>query len=139
MTPGFVADSSLALAWVVESQSSGATEELLDKANWGEPVLVPALWMIEVANALLTLFRRRRIEKREYDQARIDLADLHAVVDDEGHHLALGTISELAARHGLSVYDAVYLELALRRELPLATRDSALNKAAKSAGVPTLL
>lgn len=105
----------------------------------GEPVLVPALWMIEVAKALLTLLRRRRIEKGEYDQARTDLADLHPVVDDEGHHMALGKISELAERHGLSVYGAVYLELALRQKIPLASRDVALNNAAKAAGVSTLL
>jgi len=61
------------------------------------------------------------------------------LVDDEGARLALGETSKLAAKHELSVYDAAYLELALRRSVPLASRDTALNKAARRAGVRTLL
>jgi predicted nucleic acid-binding protein len=64
---------------------------------------------------------------------------LELIVDDEGPRLALQETSRLAKAHSLSVYDAVYLELALRRGLPLATRDSALNKAARRSGVQTLL
>jgi len=61
------------------------------------------------------------------------------VVDDEAPRRAWGKISELAAKHGLSVYDAVYLELAVRRKLPLASRDAALSKAAQSCRVKLLL
>jgi predicted nucleic acid-binding protein len=64
---------------------------------------------------------------------------LESIVDEEGPRLALEKISALAKEQSLSVYDAVYLELALRRGLPIATRDTALNKAAKRAGVRTLL
>lgn len=60
-------------------------------------------------------------------------------MDDEGCHLTFGTTSELAAEHGLSIYDAAYLELALRRKLPLASRDEALCKAAKDCRVKMLL
>jgi predicted nucleic acid-binding protein len=95
--------------------------------------------MFEVANSLLVLVRRRRISPEEYMRARNDLVDLRPLVDDEGPSLALGEILELAGRHSLSVYDAAYLELASRRDLPLASRDSALNKAARRAGVRILL
>jgi predicted nucleic acid-binding protein len=138
VNPGFVADASVAAAWVVESQSSHATDQLLVEAEAGAPVHVPVLWMFEVANALLILKRRRRIDQQGYDQARLDLRDLRPLVDAESPQLALGSICQLAEKYELSVYDAVYLELALRRQLPLATRDSALNKAAKRAGVRTL-
>jgi predicted nucleic acid-binding protein len=104
-----------------------------------EPVVVPVLWMFEVANALLALARRRVIHEQQYERARQYLTNLRPIIDDEGPRLALSEISVLAQKNGLSIYDAVYLELALRKGLPLATRDSALNKAAKRAGVRTLL
>jgi predicted nucleic acid-binding protein len=97
------------------------------------------LWAFEVANALLVLKRRRRIDQQGYDQARLDLRGLRPVLDEEGPRLALSTVGEVAEKYELSAYDAVYLELALRLAIPLASRDSALNKAAKRAGVRTLL
>lgn len=139
MSAGFIADSSVAIAWVVLSQSSPKTVQLLDEVKAGTPLVVPVLWMFEVANALLALRRRQRIQRDEYDQAFLDLADSGPLVDDESPLRALDAISKLADKHGLSVYDALYLELALRRSLPLASRDAALNKAAKNAGVTTLL
>jgi len=139
VSSGFIADSSVAIAWVVLSQSSPETDRLLDDVKTGTSFVVPVLWMFEVANALLALRRRQRIQRDKYDQALLDLADSRPLVDDEGPSRALNAISNLAEKNELSVYDAVYLELALRRQLPLATRDSALNKAAKRAGVQTLL
>jgi predicted nucleic acid-binding protein len=102
-------------------------------------MVVPALWTFEVANSLLALWRRRVIQEEQYERARWDLAHLDTITDEEGPRLALEKTSTVAREHSLSVYHAVYLELALRRGLPLATRDSALNKAAKRAGVRTLL
>ena len=139
MSAGFIADSSVAIAWVVLSQSSPRTIQLLDEVKAGTSFVVPVLWMFEVANALLALRRRQRIQRDEYDQALLDLVDSRPLVDDESPFRALDAISKLADKHALSVYDAVYLELALRRNLPLASRDAALNKAAKSAGLTTLL
>ena len=139
MNSGFVADASVAMAWVVQSQSSQATDNLLAAAETGEPVHVPVLWTFEVANALLILKRRRRIDQQGYDQARLDLRGLRPLLDEEGPHLGLSSISELAEKYGLSTYDAVYLELALRKAIPLASRDAALNKAGEAAGVSTLL
>jgi predicted nucleic acid-binding protein len=139
VSAGFVADSSVAIAWVVLSQSSLETTHLLDDVKAGTSFVVPVLWTFEVANALLALRRRQRIQEPEYNQGLVDLRDSRPLIDDEGPLRALDAISKLADKHGLSVYDAVYLELSLRRRLPLASRDAALNKAAKAAGVRTLL
>jgi len=139
VTAEFVADSSVAIAWVVHSQSSSATDLLLSDVETGTSFLVPVLWMFEVANSLLILRRRRRIESWEYERARQYLSDSNPVVDDQGPQLALGSISALAEKNELSVYDATYLELALRKIVPLASRDAALNRAAKRIGVRTLL
>jgi predicted nucleic acid-binding protein len=135
-----VADCSVAIAWVVRSQAmEKEVLTLLDSVLAGSPMVVPVLWAFEVANSLLILWRRRVIQEGQYVRACQYLAQLQSVIDEEGPRLALAEISRLAQAHFLSVYDAVYLELALRRQLPLATRDSALNKAAKRAGVQTLL
>jgi predicted nucleic acid-binding protein len=139
VTVGFVADASIAVAWSVASQSSNATGHLLDEVSSGRPLCVPILWAYEVANALLVLKRRNRIRPEEWASARRSLARLNPVVDEEGARAALGKVSDLAAEHDLSVYDAAYLELALRRSLPLASRDAALNRAARRYGVGVLL
>ncbi len=139
MSEGFIADSSVGVAWAVHSQASEVTEELLDRIASGTPLVVPSLWPFEVANSLLVLLRRKKILADDRNRALGALTRLPFVVDDEGPRLALGRISELAAEHGLSVYDATYLELALRRRLPLASRDEALCKAAQSYRVRLLL
>lgn len=139
MSLGFVADSSVGVAWAAMSQSSEATKTLLDELAEGSPCVVPVLWMFEVANSLLVLVRRRRITSEEYSRARHGLASLRLIVDEEGPQQAFGSIWELADKYGLTVYDATYLELALRRGLALASRDRALNQSAKRSGVKTLL
>jgi predicted nucleic acid-binding protein len=139
MSEGFIADSSVGVAWAVPAQASNATDGLLDELAVGTPVVVPTLWPFEVANALLVLLRRKKILAPERDRALGALSRLPLVVDDEGSRLALWRISELAGEHGLSVYDATYLELAVRRKLPLASRDEALCKAAQACRVKLLL
>ena len=139
MSDGFVADASVGVAWAVQSQSSQATEHLLNEVAAGAPFVVPVLWMLEVANALLVLTRRKRIAPDEWVRARRALSGLTPTIDEEGPRVALARLSDLAQRHALSVYDATYLELAVRRRRPLASRDADLNNAAKLSGVRTLL
>lgn len=139
MSEGFIADSSVGVAWAVPSQASEATDQLLDEVAAGRPLVVPSLWPFEVANALLVLLRRRKILTEERDRALDALARLSMMVDDEGPRHAFQSTSDRAAEHGLSVYDAAYLELALRRKLPLASRDDALCNAAKGCRVKLLL
>ena len=139
MRDGFVADSSIGVAWAVLSQSSDETDDLLNDVASGTPFVVPVLWMFEVANALLVLTRRKRMEAGQCARARQAISRLNPIVDEEGPRVALGRISDLAEQHALSVYDAGYLELAVRKGLPLASRDADLNKAAKLCHVKTLL
>ena len=139
MIEGFIADSSVGVAWAVDSQASEATDTLLDEVASGTSVVVPTLWPFEVANSLLTLLRRKRILAPERERALAALVRLPLTVDDDGPRLALGRISELAAEYDLSVYDAAYLELAMRRRLPLASRDEALRRAARICRVKLML
>jgi predicted nucleic acid-binding protein len=136
---GFVADSSVAISWALPSQASEVTEKLLDEVSGGASVVVPVLWGFEVANSLLVLERRKKITAGEGARARQAILALTPIVDEEGPAMALRQTAEMAAEHGLSVYDAAYLELARRRGLPLASRDDALNHAAHRCGVRVLL
>lgn len=139
MNPAFVADASVAVSWAVVSQSSPAADRLLDQIAAGGGIAVPSLWPYEVANSLLVLLRRKKIPKEDYLAARTLLDGLRASIDDDGARLAATRIADLAFEHGLSVYDAAYLELAIRKQLALASRDSDLNRAAARCGVRLLL
>jgi predicted nucleic acid-binding protein len=127
------------VSWSVASQSSALTDRLLDDVAAGGVIAVPPLWPYEVANSLLFLLRRRRIQKDDYAAARSLLNKLSVSMDEESPRLAWIRVADLALEHGLTVYDASYLELAVRKQLPLASRDGALNRAALSCGVQTLL
>ncbi len=131
-------DASVGVSWAVPSQSSSAAEALLEEVASGKPFVVPGLWMFEVANALLVLMRRKKIHPPQCARARGALSRLHPVIDDDGPRLALQRIWELADEFSLSIYDAVYLELAQRRGLPLASRDAELRRAAAKCGIPSL-
>jgi predicted nucleic acid-binding protein len=105
----------------------------------GGIIAVPPLWPYEVTNSLVFLLRRRRIEKDDYAAARSLLSKLSVSIDEESARRAWVHLADLASEHGLTVYDAAYLELAIRKQLPLALRDTDLNRAAVRCGVQTLL
>jgi predicted nucleic acid-binding protein len=138
LSAGWVIDSSVGFAWVHPDQATTATDKLLDDVANGAIVVVPVLWFVEMANGLLVLQRRRKITPAERRTALQTLSDLTLVVDEEAGRAAFRKTSELAEKHGLTVYDATYLEVAVRRKLSIATRDSALKAAAKHCGLRIL-
>lgn len=135
MTRAFVADASVALGWVHPAQATRQTAAMLDAIADGATLEVPALWPLEVANALIVLVRRRKLSEDERQAGLGWLRGLRLRIDHEMASLALSRLSELAAAHRLSVYDAAYLELAQRRALVLGCKDGALRNAARHAGV----
>lgn len=138
MTKEFVVDASIGIAWVHPAQATTESQALLDAIADGAVARAPALWPLETANALLVLTRRGKLTEEERVNGLTALARLSVVLDHETAGLAFGKLSELAARLGLSVYDAAYLELALRRKLPIACKDGPLRTAAKRARVKPL-
>jgi predicted nucleic acid-binding protein len=108
---------------------------MLDAIADGATLEVPALWPLEVANALIVLVRRRKLSEGERQAGLGWLRGLRLRIDHDMSTLALSRLSELAVAHQLSVYDAAYLELAQRRALVLGCKDGALRKAASHAGV----
>jgi prevent-host-death family protein len=136
LKPDFVADARVSIAWVHPAQATTETDAMFDSLGDGVFVEVPAIWSLEVANALWPLVRRRRMTDEERQSALSWLLRVRARVDHETVNLGFTKLSELAVEHRLSVYDAAYLELAQRRKLPLGCKDGPRREAAKRAGVP---
>jgi predicted nucleic acid-binding protein len=135
MTRAFVADASVAVGWVHPAQATRQTAAMLEAIADGATLEVPALWPLEVANALIVLVRRRKLTEDERQAGLGWLRGLRLRLDHDMASLAFSRLSELAAAHQLSVYDAAYLELSLRRRLVLGCKDGPLRTAAKRAGV----
>ena len=131
---GFVLDGSITLAWAFEDETDAYAEAVADGlAN--VPAMVPAVWPLEVANALLMGERRQRITAAKVAQFLALLQTLPIAVDDETALRAWQDTLHLARLHHLTVYDATYLELAVRLGLPLGSLDDKLKAAATAAGV----
>jgi predicted nucleic acid-binding protein len=130
----FVLDGSLALAWYFKDEADPYADAVA--ARFPEVrAAVPVIWPLEVANAVLMGERRRRSAEAQAAKWLAYLGSLPIVVDDETNDRAWGEVLSLARARGLSAYDAAYLELALRRGLPLATLDDKLKAAATAVGV----
>jgi predicted nucleic acid-binding protein len=132
-----VLDASVALAAVLPEANSAAAETILGQVVDGGAV-VPMLWRLEVGNALLIAERRGTIGIGDHKSLIGSLAALPIVADVETSARAWRETIELAARHRSTLYDAAYLELCVRRSLPLATFDAALRRAAAAANVRLL-
>ncbi len=135
--PAFVLDSSVALAWYLPRQQTARTDALMHRMA-DEGALTTALWPIEVANVLLIYERRGQLTTADRTSAIAFYNSSPITTDDQTGVQAFGTAFDLALAHKLTVYDAGYLELALRAGLPLATLDQALCRAAAALGVPVL-
>ena len=133
----FVIDCSVTMAWCFEDEHTPATDGLLARVIEAGAV-APAIWPLEVCNVLLGAARRKRIPAEAVSQVAQRIAALPIAVDTEGVALTWSNALQLAERHGLSSYDASYLELAQRKALPLATLDDALRRTAITAGVALL-
>ena len=126
-----VIDASVASSWIFDDESDPFADDVfaIVQANYG---LVPQHWHFEVRNALLMAERRGRIDEGTIDAHLNRLSNLHIETDQTPD---LDATFALARRHLLTFYDALYLELALRHQIPLATLDSALDRAAAE-GLP---
>ena len=132
-----VLDSSVALAWVLPGEGTDATEALLDEIA-ADGAAAPGLWPLETANVLLQAEKARRITQDERRRSLTTLAALPIHIDPDTAAQAFGRTLSLAETQGLTLYDASYLELALRLALPLASLDKPLRRAAEANGVALL-
>jgi predicted nucleic acid-binding protein len=129
-----VVDASVALAWWLPDETSLYADDVL-VALRGNTVIVPSLWSLELANAILVGERRKRLQPKDIHPYVTLLEAISIVEDSQPLSHQLQRVLALARDHALSAYDASYLELALRHRASLATLDVSLQNAANSMAV----
>lgn len=128
-------DASIIVAWAIEDEQSGLADAVQRAIESGEHAVAPALWPLEVANALLAAERRGRLTQAAAAAFMTRLGLVPIETEPAEVHTALGPVFALAREQRLAVYDACHLELAARRDVPLATMDARLVAAARKSGV----
>ncbi len=135
MSQDFVVDNSVVMAWCFQDETSPYADDILGLLEEAT-AFVPSIWPLEVGNVLLVAERNKRLN--EMDSARLIalLSELPVIVEQETPERMIKEIFALARKHKLSSYDASYLDLAMRKGLPIATSDKNLIAAAKRSQVP---
>jgi predicted nucleic acid-binding protein len=137
MNPAFIIDCSLTMSWCFADEATAESSALLNRLAT-EAVIVPQHWPLEVSNVLVMAEKRSRISTSDATRFVTLLGAFQIQVDDATASNAFAHTLPLARLHGLTSYDAAYLELAIRLGLPLATLDDDLRRAGQSLGVVLL-
>ena len=131
-----VLDCSVTAAWIFEEKEDIAySDAVLDELGGDGIAFVPVNWFSEIANTIAMSERRKRYTAAERSKFLQSLTALPIEVDEEASLRLVSRLLALASEYRLTAYDAAYLELAMRKGLPLATLDKDLRRAAKLAGV----
>ena len=128
----FVLDNSVAVCWFLKPQSTPYTEMVLRRVANGESPIVPALWASEFTNVISKAVQLKALDAESAEEIMLHASALPIKAQPSPK---LTDLFAIAQRHQLSAYDATYLELAVRLQIPLATTDARLMKAAKVQGL----
>lgn len=132
-----VIDCSITIAWCFGDEATAGASKVQERLE-RDAALVPAHWFLEVTNVLAMAERRKRITAAVSIEFLNSLEALDIQVDEKSTRRAFSHLLPLCRQHGLTSYDAAYLDLALRRRLPLATLDDDLRSAARQLGLDLL-
>lgn len=133
----FVLDCSLTMAWCFREETAIESLKLLRQLD-SEPALVPDFWYIEVTNVLANAIKKGRLSTTGLSDFLSMLSYLNLEIDYEASERAFSHLLPLCRNSGLTSYDAVYLDLAIRRGLPLASLDVEIRACAQQHGVEVL-
>jgi predicted nucleic acid-binding protein len=131
----FVLDASVVLTWCFPDENAAMAQHVAGMFKQGRTAVAPSFWPHEVLNALLVGEKRKRISKELVRSFLDDLATLPVVLERFPVEVVFGRIQRLSREHGLTAYDAAYLDLALDSGLPLATLDEDLARASRKTRV----
>jgi predicted nucleic acid-binding protein len=131
----FVLDASIVLTWCFPDEEARKAEEISERIALGDKPAVPSFWRHEVLNALLMGEKRKRLTSELTRTFIQDLEQLPVEVDAPESATVFQLTQGLCRKHGLTAYDAAYLELAMRNRIVLATADGALERAARAEGI----
>ena len=134
----FVLDASVVLTWCFPDENTGLAQHVADRFKRGDTALAPSFWPHEVLNALLSGEKRKRISREMIRSFLGDLAVLPVALEQIPTEIVFDRIQSLSRKHGLTAYDAAYLDLALENGVALATLDEALGRAGRNAGVASV-
>lgn len=131
MEKSFVVDNSVVMSWCFKDQANAYADSILEKLA-GATAYVPSVWPLEVVNVLLAAERRKYISQADSVRFISLLSQLPILVQHEGPERSMKDLLGLARAHDLSSYDASYLDLAMKKGIPLATLDQKLRGAAEA-------
>lgn len=131
----FVIDNSVVMSWCFNDECDDYSDSVLESLEVSEAI-VPAIWPLEVGNVLLVAERRKRLNESDSIRFLSLLDNLPIFVEQEPPDRMMKEILSLAREYHLSTYDASYFDLAMRKGIPIATKDLALKKAAQKCSVP---
>lgn len=134
----FVLDASVVLTWCFPDENTDLAQQVADRFKRGDTALAPSFWPHEVLNALLAGKKRKRISREMIRNFLDDLGVLPIALELIPTGIVFDRIQTLSRKHGLTAYDAAYLDLALENRVALATLDDALIGACMDAGVPSV-
>ncbi len=133
-----VVDASVTLAWCFADEQTPMALKVLERLKAGDQALVPSFWSLEVLNSLLVGEKRGRISPDQTEAFLRDLAALIPSFDYASAELVNGPIQKLCRDYGLTPYDVLYVELAMRAKCPLATQDQAQKIVANALNIECL-
>lgn len=133
-----VLDASITLSWCFPDEQTPVALNVLDRLNAGDQAVVPAFWSVEVLNSLLIGEKRGRISPAQTEAFLSTLRSLGPALDTTSPEQVFGPVQELCRAHGLTPYDALYVELAMRTKSPLATLDQLQKDVARALGIECL-
>lgn len=131
----FIIDTSVVMSWCFEDEENSYAEAVLDSLEDGE-AFVPGIWPLEVGNVLLVAERKKRLSRASVVRFLELISSLPLIVEQETPDRILREIVSLAREQGISTYDASYLDLAMRTDLPISTLDASMRKAARKLKIP---
>jgi predicted nucleic acid-binding protein len=137
VSAAFVLDCSVTMSWCFGDEATAAAFALLDRLG-SETAVVPSHWFLEVANVLTVAEKRKRMTAPATAEFLKLLGALDIEIDNATADNVFPHVLPLCRKYSLASYDAAYLELALRRQLPLASLDNELRAGAKHAGIKVL-
>lgn len=136
MLEQFVVDNSVVMSWCFRDETNNYADTVLDRLTESAAV-VPSIWPLEVVNVLLVAERQTRLSESDSIRFLTLLSQLPIVVEYERPEM-MKELLALARSNNLSSYDALYLDLAMRKGIPIATLDNKLIEAARRIDVPVL-
>ena len=137
MSAAFVLDCSVTMAWCFGDEATAAAFAVLDRLD-SETAVVPPHWFLEIANVLTMAEKRKRMTAPATTEFLKLLSALDIEIDNVTADRTFPHVLPLCRKYSLTSYDAAYLELAIRRQLPLASLDTELRLGAKHAGIKVL-